>query len=235
MIVTACDERNGDPSETELIVEARPGVEGGLGGTTVNYRGNQKAHGRSRSLSSDGEEYEPFDLIVTCGNGFSVRLVGRLVKEGEELVGRWGSFSEEGDATSAFDAHPFDYESLIESKTFVFRRTPVEVAGFRHILNEGENKAKARWTFLRESVLHLIRRRLWSWSYFKTWSAERSKCLDFHKRNGLRSTRNFVTLNPLTQSEKEEWNNLKYRLPPSNIRLCIESLNWSLSRLPYHL
>ncbi|KAF9447847.1 hypothetical protein P691DRAFT_775829, partial [Macrolepiota fuliginosa MF-IS2] len=117
---------------------------------------------------------------------------------------------------------------------FVFRRTPAEVAGFQHILDEGDNKAKARWNFLREAVLLLVRRNLWSWSYFKAWGADRHAFLDYYKRNWLRSTGNFMISNALTRTDRKAWRVLQYRLPPAHIRLCLETLVWSLYRLPFH-
>jgi hypothetical protein len=116
---------------------------------------------------------------------------------------------------------------------FVFRRTPVEVCKFRDLLYEDDKKARARWNFLRESVLHVVRCRLWSWKHIKSWGENRRKFLDFYRRNWLLATCNFMTPNPLTPEERSIWYDLKWELPPSNIRLCVEVLSWSLYRLPF--
>ncbi|KXN81069.1 hypothetical protein AN958_06142 [Leucoagaricus sp. SymC.cos] len=149
----------------------------------------------------------------------------RAEKTGESVDG------EQGGDTSPVDDTTDDIPII---ETFIFRRTPVEIFHFRDLLREEENQAKARWNFLRESVLHLVRRRLWSWKHIKAWGDDRRKFFDFYKRSWLLNTCNFVTPNPVTSEENLAWRDLKYRLPPGLIRLCVEALNWSLYRLPFH-
>lgn len=212
--------------------------------------GNRSVYGRRRWIKGEGGESDEFDMVMPSDGDKSVRFVGRRVERDEELIGEWRSFSQKEDARKAYDAHPFSIvpptngqeaaSSAAKSnahkkkiKAFIFRRTPVEVWGFRHILYEDENKAKARWKFLREAVLHLVRRHLWSRRYFQAWSADRRAFLDYYRRHWLRRRR-FTIHNPLTREEKDNWRVLELRVPPAMIRLCVESMVWSLRRLPFH-
>ncbi|KAF9447894.1 hypothetical protein P691DRAFT_705890 [Macrolepiota fuliginosa MF-IS2] len=333
---------------TQMKIEVDPEDNNLLKGYAVTYSGKLEVYGRRRWFKDSDEEFEEFDIVMSFEDGYSVRLIGKLIEADEEAVGGWATFFEKDDANLAYNSYPFgdaapteggaesvegsagdgrreeggsiggegegeeqdatewlqetdgvelgeednpklavdqnpdDAVSHIEAeadtqnegigdrpapetetegdepneegavaseggdgeapadeeeptvRSFVLRRTPVEVAGFRHILYEDDNKAKARWNFLREAVLHLVRRRLWSWSQFKAWNADRRAFLDYYKRNWLVSTCNFMTPNALTLADKQAWYDLKYRLPPAHVRLCVETLIWSLYRLPFH-
>ncbi|KAF9445936.1 hypothetical protein P691DRAFT_777225 [Macrolepiota fuliginosa MF-IS2] len=117
---------------------------------------------------------------------------------------------------------------------FVLRRAPVEVFRFRHILYKAsESKAKSRWEFLREVVLHIIQSRRWSWRYFKAWSADRRAFLDYAKRDRL-TWLGFVIQNPLTPEDLAAWWDLRNRVSPAPINLCNEASKWSIDRLSFH-
>jgi hypothetical protein len=282
--------------------------------------------------------YEEIDIVMFFNDGYSVRLVGRMNREDESVVGDWATFSNLEDAKKAFDEQPFgddpsegeqgaglregresgeevgeengDRESHREndveeeskesiegvtetemvitmggvqektevpteekdsgdetkeiitdgeeeldseeregeakaaqeeseddapvSNAFEFRRTPAEVYRFRDLLSKDENQAKSRWNFLRESMLFLVRRRLWSWKNIKAWGQDRQRFLDYYKRNWLLAICNYVTPNPLSPEERAVWDSFKCGLPPSNVRLCVDVLSWSLDRLPFH-
>ncbi|KXN91180.1 hypothetical protein AN958_02747 [Leucoagaricus sp. SymC.cos] len=130
------------------------------------------------------------------------------------------------DGEEGGDASPVD-DTIDDTGTFIFRRTPVEIFHFRNLLDKEENQAKARWNFLRESVLHLVRRRLWSWKYIKAWGDDRRRIFDIYKRFSLFNMRYFVIPNPVTPEERLAWHDLKYRLPPGLNRLCIEAGDFS--------
>lgn len=304
-----------------------------LKGYAVTFSGTSALSGRRRwgKVDAYGEGggkgiterrsgVEEIDILMYFDDGYSVRLIGKMVKEDDTLVGRWTGFSTKENAEKAYDGFPFgddlspmasegeegsdgtggrksdegdrreEAEKIEEEtsgengvgkvaqgsgeeetdvpgeenapgvdakegyaeaeggtkpakeedhvdapcvRTFAFHRTPAEIYQFRDLLFESEEKAKARWKFLRESVLFLVRRHLWSWRNIKVWGENRRKFLDFHKRSWLERC-NFKTPNPLTSEDKSAWSRLKYSLPPSYIWLCVEALRWSLSRLPFH-
>ncbi|KAF5348143.1 hypothetical protein D9756_010781 [Leucocoprinus leucothites] len=90
-------------------------------------------------------------------------------------------------------------------RIFVFQRTPVEVAGFCRLPEEGmKYNANSRWRFLRDAVLHLVRSQLWSQNKIVSWSADRHKFLDLFTRQRLRR-QGFSIPNPLGPEEQLEF------------------------------
>lgn len=209
-------------------------------------------HGQRQKGKSTDPDSDEFDMVLLRKDGNPMRLVGRLVEAAEELVGEWEIFDEDESAMEAYKSHPFRIASQSQGKkretvtkgkadnkielmtqNFVFRRTPVEVHRFRHILDQHESKVKARWYFLREAILCLIRSRLRSWSHIKAWGADRRAFLDYYRRD-LLCQYEFVIHSPLNPVEGKQWYNLKSHLPPMFIQPCVEMSLWSLDRLPIH-
>lgn len=158
---------------------------------------------------------------------------GTGAMSGEETVKSTTTSAEEEKEEGEGEGEGEGEEEEEEEGTFRFRCIPVETYRFRHILDGDQNKAKARWHFLRETVLHLVRVRLWSWNHLKTWGVDRRAFLDCYRRDWLHQRR-FAIHNPLTEEELGAWQTLKYRLPPGMISLCVGSLAWSLRKLPFH-
>jgi len=118
-------------------------------------------------------------------------------------------------------------------RTFIFTRCPAEVCHYHDVFS-AENKARARWAFAKKAVLRLVRIHGYSWSEFKSWGQQRRTFLDYYKRDWMTSTCQFAISNTLTAEDKEDYDRLEHDVPPANIRLCVETLRWSLYRLPFH-
>jgi hypothetical protein len=216
-----------------------------LKGTALSYFVREQVSGRRRKLDDGVEE---FDVLMTLEMElYSHRLVGRYIEADETLVGSYLVYVKKEDGKKAYDDHPFSLQTeqssdkpqnanadagtpLPVERKFLFRRTPAEAVGFWKISDEGTRKdAKRRWEFVRDAVLYLVKRRLWSSALIKAWCVDSHTFVDLYRREWLIASEFLVE--PLTPAEQDvEWE-LRYRLCASIIRPSMESMNWSLERL----
>ncbi|KAF9441858.1 hypothetical protein P691DRAFT_682710, partial [Macrolepiota fuliginosa MF-IS2] len=192
-----------------------------LKGFAVTHHGKLEMYGRRRWVGDADSGFERFDMVMASSDSTANKDAKEGIADGVPA----------GTGTTALER--IKYEG--PNNNFILRRTPVEVFQFRHILEEGSgDKVKARWHFLRQAILHLIRSRRWSRSYFAVWNTDRRKFLDNYKRDWLSGSKGLAIHNPLTQEEKEEFLNLRSRVPPTIAYLWESSLRWSLNRLTWH-
>ncbi|KAF5346696.1 hypothetical protein D9756_010366 [Leucocoprinus leucothites] len=246
---------------TQLKLIFDPENEQALRGHFITYLAKREVQGRLRMV--DGvEEFDV--LLPSYSVAQTFRLVGKFVAESETLEGSWLAFKRKDEAKKSYDEHPFSLEppqpdqptaptesentdipkpigdaeskpvKLPRLRKFIFRRTPPEVGGFCRLPEDGmRHDAKSRWRFLRDAVLHLVRGQLWSQSKIRAWCADRHKFLDLYVIDELQSN-GYSLPNPLGPDELLAFQDLRYRLPPSNINSCVASANWTLDRLPCH-
>jgi hypothetical protein len=75
------------------------------------------------------------------------------------------------------------------------------------------NQARARWSFALDAVLYDVRRRLWSWSFFKTRLAERQRFIKLYYCWYFAND-----YNCLNEAEKAELKNLECSLSPADVQ-----------------
>jgi hypothetical protein len=239
---------------TQLKLEFVPEDNGALRGlafTYVNHK--QEVQGRRQTLNG----IEEFDILLFFDlMPYSVRLIGKFNAEDETLVGSWFLHLEKDLARKAYTDHPFSFQpprpdaSPEENKAstnssgnvrgppklkFIFRRTPAEVAGFWTLPEEGSRKdAKSRWEFVREAILHLVRRRLWSRSHILASTADHRKFIDLYRRDRLVAGQ-FSLPDPFTPADRETWHEVRLRLTPSHAHPCVAAFNWTFNRASFHL
>ncbi|KAJ3573153.1 hypothetical protein NP233_g2617 [Leucocoprinus birnbaumii] len=211
---------------TQLKIIFDPADEGALQGHAITYADSYEGHGRRRIVGGARE----FDLLLrqTKRGGSSIRLVGRFAEKSETLEGNW-TFIRKEQAEKDFSHDPFclhhHHDNLspppqetkspgsstgadvtqIEAprvRKFIFRRTPVEVAGFHPLPHEGlGNDAKSRWSFLRQAILHLVQSRLWFSGKILSQCHDRGVFLDLFTRKRLRLI-GFSIPNPLGPDDR---------------------------------
>ncbi|KAH8102306.1 hypothetical protein BXZ70DRAFT_891052, partial [Cristinia sonorae] len=91
-----------------------------------------------------------------------------------------GQIDESGSLVGYMGMYPYP-ATYSESKRFVFRRIPGEIMALRPSPGSlMDNKARSMWQFAIDAVLYNVRRRLWSWSFFKARRDHRHRYLSLN-------------------------------------------------------
>ncbi|KAF5348112.1 hypothetical protein D9756_010769 [Leucocoprinus leucothites] len=236
---------NGRPTEMpgrvmqmiQLRIENELDTTGVLGGSALTW--SQRMEVTGKMLGCNGED--GFFFVLRPGNepGTVIRFRGKVnVNEGS-LEGSWDEVEDHCAEETAVETPPtaenVEAETSQTRNRFEFRRTPPEVYHFRSLLNLDVIKAQARWKFALESVKWLVRRSLWSWRHFKTWSVDRKTFLDLYQRDTSASIDYRTPHQPLTPEEQDQFDRLKECMPPLYIFSSVKAVRWYLDRLPSHV
>lgn len=113
---------------------------------------------------------------------------------------------------------------------FILKRTSAEIMCHRPSPMEfRENKAKAMWKFACRATRFLVRKKLWSWSYFRDRRETRIRLIEFDIRNYTSYGR------PLTQEERKEWTRRRGAITAVDASFCREIRDYQLKVIPIHL
>ena len=138
---------------------------------TSSFRGDRYVGSGSYTETEDRAIFDlNFCLNIEGSNSsYDVWYSGRLDVLCGSISGTWGSSS---DRTTHFGV-------------FVLKRTPSHILRFRPAPSVFvKNKSATLWQYALSAVLHLVRRRLWTWSYFRERRDHRIQYLALAFREG---------------------------------------------------
>lgn len=152
----------------------------------------------------DFETYQVmFTKIYDNDDGWEVLNTycrGRLDVDSNKIVGQWGYAKDE----------------LLWD--FYLGRMPSSIRRFHPLTGSARDdtsrsSAQANWDFVRKAILHQVRQRLWSWSFFQSRAEERQR---FIKLDARKRAEGYYAL---SAEESLEIDSLKYNLPYMDVHL----------------
>ena len=121
--------------------------------TTSTFRGDTYRGTGSCIATDEKAVFEvSFCLQVVGGHYDDINYAGKLDVLSGTITGTWGTSP----------------DTSTHSGSFILKRTPSQIVRFRPAPSVFvKDKARALWQYACSAVLHLVRKRLWAWSYFR--------------------------------------------------------------------
>lgn len=188
--------------------------------------------------------FDPTHDFEACGSHYGARyhLTGRCTQEGSHILRVHFSiqYSQEfrtkyfsgfmRDSMTIVGSEGWEEDPTTHQYRFILKRIPAEIMCRRPPpLDFRKNKTAALWRFARVAVLHIVRKRLWTWSYFAERRATREKLIDYDIRNYTSYGR------PLDAEERARWATKRGAITAADASVYRYARDMQLKLVPKHM